>query len=194
MVPSCSVTTLMATPASISDWAPMMLRVRPPQLTITIVLRHQVLEAVDQLGTRDADGSRNGVGVILDKRAAIEDRDFAVTVDQCLELVGRDPGSAEVVLDDLGKRLARHVHAAVDAKAGSLPGGDAAVEDRHVRIAKVGHSPGGPLAQTSAVVAPHDACLASRHHVVCQYLDASQGEASGHEDVALAERQFLAGI
>jgi hypothetical protein len=38
MVPSFSDTTLLATPASISDWAPMMLRVRPPQLTITIVL------------------------------------------------------------------------------------------------------------------------------------------------------------
>ena len=37
MVPSFSDTTLLATPALISDWAPMMLRVRPPQLTITIV-------------------------------------------------------------------------------------------------------------------------------------------------------------
>src|SRR4029450_5575023 len=31
-------TTLLGTAALISDWAPMMLRVRPPQLTITIVL------------------------------------------------------------------------------------------------------------------------------------------------------------
>ena len=38
MVPSFSETTLLGTPALISDWAPTMLRVRPPQLTITIVL------------------------------------------------------------------------------------------------------------------------------------------------------------
>ena len=68
------------------------------------------------------------------------------------------------------------------------------VEDRHVRIAEVGHSPGRPLAQASAVVAPHDACLASRHHVVGQHLDAPQRHARGHENVALAERQLLAGI
>ena len=98
------------------------------------------------------------------------------------------------MLDNLGERLARHVHAAVDAKAGALPGGDAAVEDRHVRIAEVGHSLGGPLARASAVVTPHNACLASRHHVVGQHLDASQRHARGHEDVALPERQLLAGI
>jgi hypothetical protein len=37
MVPSLSDTTLLATPALISDCAPMMLRVRPPQLTMTVV-------------------------------------------------------------------------------------------------------------------------------------------------------------
>ena len=35
-VPFFSDTTLLGTPASISDCAPMMLRVRPPQLTITV--------------------------------------------------------------------------------------------------------------------------------------------------------------
>ena len=30
-------TTLLGTPALMSDWAPMMLRVRPPQFTITVV-------------------------------------------------------------------------------------------------------------------------------------------------------------
>jgi hypothetical protein len=37
MVPSLSDTTLLPTPALISDCAPMMLRVRPPQLTMTVV-------------------------------------------------------------------------------------------------------------------------------------------------------------
>ena len=132
--------------------------------------------------------------MVLGKRAAIEDRDVPATVNQRLELVGCDPGRAEIVLDNLGERLARHVHPAVDAKAGPLPGSDAAVEDRHVRIAEVGHSLGGPLAQTTAVVTPHDAGLASRHHVVGKHLDASQRHARGHENVALAERQLLAGI
>ena len=37
IVPSFSDTTLLRTPALVSDCAPMMLRVRPPQLTITVV-------------------------------------------------------------------------------------------------------------------------------------------------------------
>ena len=37
IVPSFSETIGFGTPASISDWAPMMLRVRPPQLTTTKV-------------------------------------------------------------------------------------------------------------------------------------------------------------
>ena len=37
MVPSFSDTILLRTPALISDCAPMMLRVRPPQLTMTVV-------------------------------------------------------------------------------------------------------------------------------------------------------------
>ena len=37
MVPLRNATTLLGTPASISDCAPMMLRVRPAQLTTTVV-------------------------------------------------------------------------------------------------------------------------------------------------------------
>ena len=37
IVPSFSETTRFGTPASINAWAPMMLRVRPPQLTTTKV-------------------------------------------------------------------------------------------------------------------------------------------------------------
>src|SRR5262249_32703325 len=81
--------------------------------------RHQVLEAVDQLRTRDADGSRNGLGVILDKQAAIEDRDFVVTVDQCLELVGRDPGSAEVVRRRTTRRVSGVAAPCIDAMPNS---------------------------------------------------------------------------
>jgi hypothetical protein len=36
--------------------------------------------------------------------------------------------------------------------------------------------------------------LASRHHVVGQHLDAPQWHASGHQNVALPERQLFAGI
>ena len=36
-MPLRSATTLFGRPALISDWAPMMLRVRPAQLTTTIV-------------------------------------------------------------------------------------------------------------------------------------------------------------
>ena len=83
--------------------------------------------------------------MVFGERAAVEDGDVPAAIDQRFELGGRDPGRAEIVLDNLGERFARHVHAAVDAKAGALPGGDSAVKDRHVRIAEVGHPPGGPF-------------------------------------------------
>jgi len=41
--------------------------------------------------------------VVLGERAAIEDRDVPATINQILQIVGCDPGRAEIVLDDLGE-------------------------------------------------------------------------------------------
>src|SRR6478736_2138551 len=57
--------------------------------------RYEILEAVDQLGARDAYGGRNGVAVVLGERATVEDRDILAGIDQRLELGCSDPGRAE---------------------------------------------------------------------------------------------------
>ena len=97
---------------------------------------------------------------------------------------GGDPGRARLVLDHLGERLAGHVHAAVDAEAGRLPGRDPAVEHRHVRVAERRHPRGGARRQTFAVVAPHDACRAPRHQIVDQQLQPAERHARRHQQMA----------
>ena len=138
IVPSFSDMILLRKPALRSACAPMMLRVRPPQLTITVGVgrRHHVGEAVDQLGAGHADRGRDAVVVVLLVGAAVEDRDIGAAVDQRLQVGRGNPRRAGLVLDDLGERLARHVHAAVEAIPGRLPGGDAAVEHRDIGVAE----------------------------------------------------------
>src|SRR5215813_9931399 len=63
MVPSFRETTLLVTPALISDWAPMMLRVRPPQLTMTIVLGDGTRSLKRK--TSSAPGTLTAVGIEL---------------------------------------------------------------------------------------------------------------------------------
>ena len=128
--------------------------------------RHEIGEAIDQLRAGHADRGRNAVVVILLVRAAVVDRDVGLAIDQRLQILNGDPGRARLVLDHFGKRLAGHVHAAIDAEARRLPRGDAAVEPGDVVIAERGHPFRGARRQSLAVIAPDDACTAPRHEIV----------------------------
>jgi hypothetical protein len=57
-------------PALISDWAPMMLRVRPPQLTITFVLGDGTRSLKRK--TNSAPGTLTAVGMVLVRYSANE--------------------------------------------------------------------------------------------------------------------------
>src|SRR6185437_9264278 len=61
MVPLRSATTLLGTPALISDCAPMMLRVRPAQLTTTNVLGEGAMSCTRS--TSSAPGTLIPVGI-----------------------------------------------------------------------------------------------------------------------------------
>ena len=98
--------------------------------------------------------------------AAVEDRDIGAAVDQLLQVGRGNPRGAGFVLDHLGEGLAGHMHAAVEAIAGGLPGGDAAVQYRDVPVAERAHARGGTLGQPLAIVAPHDARCPPRHQIV----------------------------
>ena len=62
-MPFFSDTTLFGTPALISDCAPMMLRVRPPQLTTTIVSGDGTRSA--KRYTSSAPGTLTAPGMLL---------------------------------------------------------------------------------------------------------------------------------
>src|ERR1700722_8859706 len=63
IVPSFRDTTLLGTPALISDCAPMILRVRPPQLT-TIVVSGDGMRSAKRY-TSSAPGTLIAVGILL---------------------------------------------------------------------------------------------------------------------------------
>ena len=156
--------------------------------------RHQIGEAIDQLRAGHADRGRDAVVVVLLVGAAVEDRDIGLAIDQRLQVLGGDPRRAGLVLDHLGECLAGHVHAAVDAKAGRFPRGDAAVQQRDVLIAERRHPRGGARRQALAVVAPDDARTAPRHQIVDQQFQPAQRNARRHQQMAPAERQLLARV
>ena len=156
--------------------------------------RHQVGEAIDQLGAGYADRARNAVVLVFLIGPAVEDRDIGAAVDQGFQVGRGNPRRAGLVLDDFGERLARDVHAAIDAVPGRLPGRDAAVEHRHIRIAERSHAPGGEQCRTVAVVAPHDSGGAARHQIVDEQFQPAQRHARRQQQVAPAENALLARV
>ena len=155
---------------------------------------HEIGEAIDQLRAGNVDRGRNAVVVILLERAAIVDRDIGLAIDQRLQILNGDPWRTRLVLDHFGKGLAGHVHAAIDAEAGRLPHGYAAVEPGDVVIAERGHPFRGARRQSLAVIAPDDPCTAPWHEIVDHELQPAERNARCHQKVALAERPFLARV
>jgi len=119
---------------------------------------------------------------------------IGLAIDQRLQILNGDPGRTRLVLDNFGKGFAGYVHAAIDAEAGRLPYGYAAVEPGDVVIAERGHPFRRARRQSLAVIAPDDACTAPRHEIVDHELQPAERNARCHQKVALAERPFLARV
>ena len=159
MVPLRSATTLFGTPALISDCAPMMLRVRPAQLTTTRVSRRgrEVVHAQHQLRARHVDRGRDRDALVFVERPAVEHHHVGAGANQAVELVGGDARRGAGVLDEFAERLARHVDAGEQLEARRGPGGNAAVEHGDVGVAGARKNAGGAFGQPIGVVAQHDA-------------------------------------
>ena len=124
MVPLRSATTLFGRPALISDCAPMMLRVRPAQLTTTSVSGEGAMSWMRS--TSSAPGTLVAVGIETRWNSS-NGRLSTITMSaplshQRVELVGRNARRVAGVLDVLAERLARHVDAGEQLEAGLLPG------------------------------------------------------------------------
>ena len=160
MVPLRSATTLFGTPALISDCAPMMLRVRPAQLTTTSVsgegARSWTRSTSSAPGTLTRGRDRDAL--VFVERPAVEHHHVGAGAHQPVELVGGDARRAARVLDELAERLARHVDAGEQLEAGRRPGRDAAVEHRAGRGSRrAARTSAARSASPSRVVAQHDA-------------------------------------
>ena len=164
MVPLRSATTLFGTPALISDCAPMMLRVRPAQLTTTerAGRRREVADAQHQLRARHVDPSRDRDALVFVERAAVEHHHVGAGAEQPIELIGRDARRAVRMLDELAERLARHIDAREQLEARRGPGGNATPQRETVGVAGTNRICGRALGEAVAVVAQHDARTASR--------------------------------
>ena len=129
-MPLRSATTLLGKPALISDCAPMMLRVRPAQLTTTSVSGDGAISRARS--TSSAPGTLVAVGI--DTREYSSNGRLSSTTmsalfaQQLFELLRRDAGRAAGMLDIFAERFARHVDAREQLEARGLPGADAAVE------------------------------------------------------------------
>ena len=138
MVPLRSAMTLFGRPALISDCAPMMLRVRPAQLTTTVVSGDGAISRARN--TSSAPGTLVEVG--------IETREYssngrlssttrsAPLADQLFQLRRGDIGRVVGVLDIFAERLARHVDAREQFEARRTPARHAAIENAQHRYSR----------------------------------------------------------
>ena len=196
MVPLRSAITLLGTPALISDCAPMMLRVRPAQLTTMVVSGEGTMSCTRS--TSSAPGTLMPEGI--ETRVYSSNGRLSSTFRSAPERIsasssrGADRGRAAVVLDEFAERLARHVHAGKSDEAGLLPAGDAALEIRDVAIAGAREDLGRARDQSVIVVDEHDARVLARHQRGEAQLQAAQRHVARPQQMILREGQFLAHV
>ncbi len=165
MVPLRNAMTLFGRPALISDCAPIMLRVRPAQLTTTVVAGDGAISRARN--TSSAPGTLVEVGI--DTREYSSNGRLSSTTRSapsrisCSSSERRDIGRVFGVLDIFAERLARHVDAREQFEARRTPARHAAVENGNIGIAIARQDRGGTLRETVTVIAQHDAGTAPRH-------------------------------
>ena len=117
-------------------------------------LRHEVGNAQHQLGARAGDRPRYVKPGVFVERAAVEHDDLLAGLAPPVELGGGDRWRPVIMLDDLGKRLARHV-AAREERVMRTPGGDPALEEMDLAIAEPGQPARRPVGYTVAIIDQH---------------------------------------
>ena len=117
-------------PALINDCAPMMLRVRPAQLTTTSVSgeRNQIVRAKREFGAGAVDAAGDAHLRVFRAAAGCRGSPRFAGIDVRLDFLRRHARRVLVMLDEFAEGLARHVDAAVDLVTGRRPRIDAAVQ------------------------------------------------------------------
>ena len=137
----------------------MMLRVRPAQLTTTIVSGDGAISRARK--TSSAPGTLMAVGIETREyssngRLSSTTR-FARSPDELFQLRCGDARRMAGVLDEFAKGLAGDVDAGKQLEPGRRPGGHAAVENGDVRVIVARQDRGSARGEAVAIVAKHDA-------------------------------------
>ncbi len=195
-MPLRSAKTLFGRPALISDCAPIMLRVRPAQLTTTVVVRRRrdLARPQHKLGAGHVGRGRDRHPRIFVERAAVEHDEVGALADQCFKLGRGDVRRAVGMLDIFAERLARHVHAGEQLKAGGAPSGDAAGENAHIGIAVARQDRRRTRGEAVTIVAQDDARRAARHQGAEFQFKTAERHRARQQQMTLREDQFLAHV
>ena len=155
---------------------------------------HKLPEAIDQLGAGHADRPGDAVGMVFLIGPAVEDRQVLAALLALGQFLGADPRRAVFVLDDLGKRLARHMHTAIDRQPGRFPCLDPAFQHRDIAIAALDEPPRRAVGQPLPMIANHDGGRAPRQQPRSDQLEPRQRQARCHQEMPVVKTPFLAGI
>ena len=181
-----------------SDWAPMMLRVRPAQLTTTRLSgeAQPVRHAVHQLGAGAVERAGNAHIAEFADRPAVDDQDFLAGIETALQLGGGDMRRAASMLDQLAERLARHIDPGEQLEPRRRPGLAAARHHRDIVIAHALELRGGALGQMVVAAVEHDDPRPpARHQIADHQFEARQRHRIGEKRVpVLREHALLAHV
>ena len=113
-------------------------------------IRHQITEPQGQLGAGAGKRTRDVKAAVFVERAAVEHHQLLSGTPPPVEFLGRDRRGAELMLDDLGEGLARHVGTWKQRMAGGRPGFAAAIQNVERAVAEPCETPrrllGDPVA------------------------------------------------
>ena len=125
-------------PALISDWVPMMERVRPAQLTTIVVAGSGASRpgAEHQFGAGHADRAGDVHGGIFVEAADVEDGDIGLGGDQAGDFLGGQRGRMPALLDQFAEGLGIGVDVPEQFVAGAPPGRKPAVELTDVGVSQ----------------------------------------------------------
>ena len=126
--------------------------------------------------------------------AAVEDRERLALLLALRQFLGADPRRAVFVLDDLGERLARHMHAAIDREARSFPGRNPADEDRHIAPAAFAQPRRSALGEAGASIADDNRRGTAREQGRGDQFEPGKRQARRHQQMPIVEAAFLARI
>src|SRR5262249_16308120 len=177
MVPLRSATTLLGTPALISDCAPMMLRVRPAQFTTTIVSGEGARSRMRS--TSSAPGTLTALG--METRWYSSNGRLSSTTTSLCSSMSRCRSCAQLLAVPAASSanpadpLPGTINPGNRPDPSLVPPPTPAVERKEIGVAGAREDLRGALGQAIAVVAQHDARAPPRHQAGEVELEPAQG-------------------